>query len=353
MKKQARLFAFNLVLLSLGLVALELVFGSWISPGQRAPLNLLRDVTYRFNVSHLYAGAGQGSLYRRDRYGLRGLEGNPSEIDLLTVGGSTTDQRYLSEGQTWQDVLENDWIRSGHKMEVVNAGLDGLSTVGEIRSLEFWFPRIPSFYARYILLYNGINDLFSERTGPYDDVDGTKSFKGIIRSKSALYQLYQRLYRTYLGHLKYPVRHQAIDFSHKKWTTDPLQSSYEALMKRKLESYGGNLVILDKKIRAFGAESVFVTQPSRMFRRENDRVLGVTDTLIFEGKPINGVDFYHMLTLINEATMASCKQLKGICIDLAQDLSFEEGDFYDYFHTTPSGAEKIGHYLFEKLKNAV
>lgn len=38
-----------------------------------------------------------------------------------------------------------------------------------------------------------------------------------------------------------------------------------------------------------------------------------------------------------------------VCLDLATELHFADGDFYDFEHNTPQGAEKIGHWLAGKL----
>ena len=42
----------------------------------------------------------------------------------------------------------------------------------------------------------------------------------------------------------------------------------------------------------------------------------------------------------------------AIYIDLDSELKFNlKNDFYDSNHHTPSGAKKVGEYLFNKLKN--
>ena len=95
--KQARRFlgivAVNLALLAVGLAALELAFGGWLDSRKLNRLNLIRDSRYAYDVSKIYADPDPIITYSRDRFGLRGSFSSPEEIDLLTVGGSTTDQR--------------------------------------------------------------------------------------------------------------------------------------------------------------------------------------------------------------------------------------------------------------------
>jgi len=53
---------------------------------------------------------------------------------------------------------------------------------------------------------------------------------------------------------------------------------------------------------------------------------------------------------LNQTTLKVCRESGGICIDLERELDFKDEDFYDLTHNTPGGAQKIGHYLAEKLK---
>ena len=92
-----RVFVVNLAGLLAGLGLLELWFGG------RAlnPLSIPRDVELRFNVGDLYDSPdGPTVTYRRDEHGLRGKYVDPGSIEILTVGGSTTEQRYLDDERT-------------------------------------------------------------------------------------------------------------------------------------------------------------------------------------------------------------------------------------------------------------
>jgi len=53
--------------------------------------------------------------------------------------------------------------------------------------------------------------------------------------------------------------------------------------------------------------------------------------------------------------MATCRALRAICIDLATDLRpvLTDSDFYDFSHTTPGGAAKIGAYLYRSLRDEI
>ena len=157
-----QVISFNLASLLLGLLGIELVFGRWINPSPLHLLNVPRNVELSFDISHLYSSPNTVVTYRRDQYGLRGQFDHPSSIDILTVGGSTTDQRSLDEGSTWQDILGEEFTSHGKKVSVVNAGVDGQSTHGHIKNFDLWFPHIPDLRVRYFFFYVGINDFWAD-----------------------------------------------------------------------------------------------------------------------------------------------------------------------------------------------
>ena len=120
-------------------------------------------------------------------------------------------------------------------------------------------------------------------------------------------------------------------------------------MKPQLEGYALRLRVLGAKARELGATPVFVTQPSRRYKASGDAVLGVAKPFKHGDIMINGVDYYLMLKLLNEKTLEAGRREGGIPIDLASEVPFEDRDFYDFNHMTPSGAAKVGHYLYENL----
>ena len=129
MKGLLKVLGVNLAVLAGGLLVAELVFGSWLFGDDYGHMNIPRDVHRTFDVTGLYAGGGT-ITYTRDEHGLRGPYGDPSAIDLLAIGGSTTNQLYLDDAQTWLARLRDDLARAGTPRVIVNAAVDGQSTRG-------------------------------------------------------------------------------------------------------------------------------------------------------------------------------------------------------------------------------
>jgi hypothetical protein len=140
-----------------------------------------------------------------------------------------------------------------------------------------------------------------------------------------------------------------IDVTYGEVDTDPATVSFEpmreidlddAALDASLDAYRRRLAILDQKIRAFGAVPVYVTQPVGLVRD------GASGLEVVAGSRAGRI--YQEMRYYNAELLAFCAETGAICIDLAAELEFEIGDFYDAIHTTPSGSRKIGAYLAEQ-----
>jgi lysophospholipase L1-like esterase len=346
--KLFRLIAVNLaVLLGLALFG-ELLFGDWIAASPLGHLAVPRNIDITLSAAPLYPGGG-AFRYRRDAMGFRGPGMDPARITILTLGGSTTNQLYLPEAATWQAVLERSLRETGHDVVVANAGLDGQSTVGMIADLELWLPQVPHLKPHLVLAYVGINDVYKTgpRRSPQQIRRDTLQFSHFTREleqRSAL----ARLWDTLAGALeadRAKLRHHRVDFARAEWTDQPAQPVWPAAqMEANLAAYRDRLGRVARLIARLGAVPVFVTQTRADYRTDNGHLIGIAAP----AGP-NGVDRGRALARFNAATLEVCATRQVICLDLATELRFADGDFYDYEHNTPAGAEKIGTWLAGKL----
>lgn len=345
----------NIALFVIGLIGFELVAGSWLKGNNIGKLSIISDRTIRYNISGLYAYRVSEIQYSRDKYGLRGTFSHPGEISILTVGGSTTDQRYIMDGETWQDILQGLLVSSGKKIIVGNAGVDGQSTYGHIKNFDWWFPYVPGLHPKYIIFYVGINDFCKEPGYGYDELTANKSFRQVLREKSATYHVVRVLRGIYLAEVKQKIGHSAIDFSALQWVSRPLHpaGAYEKMMGLRLRDYAERLDMLIRKTEQAGAIPVFVTQPFRTYRSNKGTIEGVKSEFSYNSVSVNGLDYAFMMKKLDQVTLAVAKKHNCLCIDLAQKTDWEDADFYDFFHMTPKGAQKVGSFLFEELKEKI
>jgi hypothetical protein len=263
-----------------------------------------------------------------------------SEIELVTVGGSTTDQHYITEGQTWQDVLGT---LTG--VRVANAGVDGMTSFGHLVAVSEWLHEIPNFSPKSYLHYIGVNDAVLSQESRQHDFDRSGRLNPSLLSlfkRSAIVGAAEKLWFRSTG--PRAVAHGAITprlnatFAKVDIDRDTIESFIESV-------YKPNLRKLIQLHRHRNEGVIFVSQiahPS-LIQWKNDETFVAADSGDL-GK------FAVALSMINLATEGTCRESVDLCrfSDLATRVRFEARDFYDLVHTTPSGAEKIAAFLAEE-----
>lgn len=339
----------NVILVLVVLVAAELIFGWWLFGPKFGILHIPRNEIRHFDVAGLYPG-GTTVRYVRDEYGLRGPYEDPSRIDILTIGGSTTNERLLPEEETWTGVLRARFAAEGIPRTVVNAAVEGQSTVGHLRNFELWFPLIPNLRPRFVVAYIGVNDVVLEKAEYYDEMvsrDLMRRVRYFFLNNSALYHLYRTI-RGIRRAQDAQLAHGGGFASGVEWVDAPRQPAPEASAgeyRERLDAYAQRIRLLAQRIRAMGASPVFVTQPRGDHRIRAGRI---------QIPKMANADFalanYVAVALFNRALMDACRALDAVCIDVAGKVDFGDGDFYDLVHTTPAGSKKIGNHLFLGLR---
>ena len=353
-KRILGILAVNAVIMTVGILILELAFGGWLDSKRLNRLNLLRDCRLEYDVSGLYETPNPIIRHSRDKYGLRGNYSDPASIDILTVGGSTTDQRFIRDGETWQDVLEQQFARQGAIVVVANAGVSGQSTYGHIKDFEWWFPSIPNLAPRFILFYVGLNDFYKDERHSLDDLywDNNNVILQSIKFNSAVYHLFRTLRGAYWAMIVSKVSDRSIDFKKMRWSTKCLQDNYE-FMQPRLNAYADRLRTLANMTRAFGAKPIFVSQPARQYRITAAGIEGLEDTFFYDGYQYNGVDYYHMMKRLDSVTKTVAMEKNAQFVDLSASTAWNDADFYDQMHMTPQGVAKVGTLLYSAIKDII
>ena len=336
-------------------MAVELIFGGWLDARRLNRLNILKDRVYKHDVSGLYDSDKPIITYSRDRHGLRGTFSNPGSIRILTVGGSTTDQRHIRDGETWQDVLQRRFAQAGLAVAVANAGVDGQSTFGHIANFKWWFPDIPGLAPEFILFYVGLNDYHKDAADRFDQFVADGKDPGIaerMRDNSAIWHLLKTLQGIYKAMVVQKIGHQRVKFDEMQWVRKPLQGNYDFMAPR-LDAYATRLRLLADLSRQAGVVAVFVTQPSRHYRAVPGGVEGEDRVTLYDDRRLNGVDFRHAMRRSDDVMKAVAAEKGALYVDLASRTEWVDADFYDLVHMTPQGAAKVGAFLYEALKDQV
>lgn len=343
----ARIVAVNVFMLMVLTVPVELVLGNWVRPFGLRDLRRFSipiELTYSFDPSSLYSEDGSHvATYSRDEWGLRRSAGPLVDIRIVTVGGSTTDQRYLDDSRTWKAVAERELLLQGRRMAIANAGFDGQSTVGHLFNFRCWFPLIEGLRPTFVIFYVGINDVL--RGEDRDDYDRSVD-AAAWRNKSVLYQLY----RVVVGN----VRARDIGVAHGRRRPAPEEFTDQGLLGQSERQHLAEGVTgpflerigrLGQATATWGATPLFVTQTAFWWNADRRPPRGLKGVVRTHGRTVNFADVAAMHQHLNRRLMAYCADQALTCFDLGTDVEFVAEDYYDPLHNTPAGAEKIGRYL--------
>lgn len=357
----------NVALLVAGLALLELVFGSWFA--DVSPLySFIKPRNVHKTYETPFPGQPKVSTYAVDQYGFRGLDNGLDEIFIVTVGGSTTDQKYIDDDFTFEAWLQKFFAADGRDVDIVSGGIDGQSTYGHLKNFPYWFEKLPTFSPRYILYYAGMNDFYILRELPKFDVMKRAGLKALarrvlnyVKEKSALYAGGR-----IVASLVSPpdVAHfrggGPVPWSEDHWTMESRVANYRTpKTEESLRQLRERISALAEATRGIGATPIFVTQRSANWIAHEGRIWGRKSPgarrhadALEEFGSMTGVDYYWLERMQAAAIMDACRKAEGICIDLAGQIEIDHmADFYDPVHTTPSGSKRIAEFLYPRLKD--
>ena len=132
---------------------------TWFKPFK----NIIYSPSVNFNKSIKYKtknhkGDSVDYILKTGVGGFRSYERIKGKQIGLTIGGSTTHQKWVGEGYTWQDVLDQ---KLNYKIDIINGGLDGHSSLGHIYALSNWYYKsLPKNNVTKVIYFFGINDRY-------------------------------------------------------------------------------------------------------------------------------------------------------------------------------------------------
>lgn len=332
------LAAIYLAALTVPLITVELWLGRWLD-SSIAPAAAIVDHSFTY-MQTLYE-PHQSVTYVRDKHGLRGVREPLPRVEVVTVGGSTTDQRYITEGQTWQDI----W-RASTGLRVANAGVDGMSSSGHLVAVSEWLHRIAGLSPRAYLHYIGVNDaaLIVEPSNRKYDRSGSDTWLSIIRKRSVVASALEQLWRQQVS--APIVAHGAMVLASSPPDMVRVDVDRDEIHRFIEQAYKPNLHRLLELHHQRGEIPIFVSQPAHpsLVRWKDGETLVASSHRSLDR-------FAVALGMINKATADICHDVPPPCraLDLASAVQFEASDFYDVVHYTPAGARKIGAFLAQRV----
>ena len=292
------------------------------------------------------------TIHTKNSLGFRG-EAPPRDfrgcLTIITIGGSTTECFYLSDGRTWPDLLGQNLSREFNRVWVNNAGLDGATTYRHLILMEDYVVKLRP---KVVLFLMGINDvgagnLEAAATPPEHYL--RRKWRALL-NRSEVYALGQNLSRYFMAQSR-GLHHTQVDL--RKAGTLDLPSGAASRMLQDYEAdslpfFAGRLEKLIKVCRDHGIEPVLITQPT-LYGPGVDPVTGVDLEVVKVGAH-NGRFRFQVIDLYNGVTRQVAQKSGALLIDLARELPRDSASYYDYLHYTEPGAAAVAGIVARRLE---
>jgi lysophospholipase L1-like esterase len=330
-----KIIYYNSVIFILLYFILEIITGDLIYANKLDCVYLSCNRTFNYNFST--PNGRIKNLYQKDEWGFRGREKNINNIDILTVGGSTTNEKFIPLEKTWTEQLQNLFNAQNKKIDIVNAGIDGQSTVGHIWNFENWFLKINDLKIKYIFFYIGINEQFNNKKFINKNEKLKNKFLNLLKQNNGITnKLYQNVYKknflkndVYVGH-----------FTTSKDESYNLVKNKIIITDQDKIYFRNNLKKIKELTLLMNSEPIFITQKTLRGVEINSKIFS-----------INEKDYFSYEREIAEIIMEFCFEEDIKCVDINRKLKFEKDDFYDLIHTNQKGSKKIAEIIYSELNS--
>lgn len=376
------------LLLAEGVLRLYNPFDTRIRGNQ---ITLRTDVIYRM-PNKINPKLAPELVHTRNNIGFRGPNWPPQDehaIRIFTVGGSTTECFYLSDGLDWPAVMATrldsvTGTRYSHFVNTIsspelntnaeiphqshtdtiqnttfwinNAGLDGHSTFGHLLLLR---EILHQYNPHYILYLVGANEVGRRDLSDHHQAGVSPSgFTSLARTlhqhfahHTELGALTDNLIRAYRAR-SLGVTHQSVDFKEM-----PIRDASEAEINHTIalnqsgfiQAYQQRLTLLVEETLNFGIQPILLTQPVP-YGPAIDPETGI-DLARIEVRSGSGYQRWREIELYNDVTRQIAAKYDIILIDLEQELPKNTRYYYDFVHFTEKGAHHIGEIVAKQLLN--
>ena len=335
------------ILFSLSIIfIIELLFGYWFDKnnfGQYMREHRMKKNDYTL----LLDGNTYNFTYERNYYGFIGEDLEPKDIKALFVGGSTADERYKPRNLSIVGNLNKRLSNKNINLKIVNAGIEGQSTLGHLNNFSTWFKKLENFNPKVIIFYVGINDFLAnpdnlnegnKGDGLISNPNKKEMISDYLKSSSIFYDLLRKIkhkyYKSDKPRVVYDFNKSIIElYKNKKFDFLNYDDALNELNieritnknQKRINYYLGNIDKLNKASNKVGAQAIFINQ------------------LTSDGNNNK------KLFILNYSLIKHCKKKNYKCIDLGKKLKGKKDFWWDGIHTTIKGSKEISNLIFDDL----
>ena len=343
-KSSLKIIFINFLVFLSSIFMIEVFFGNWFSEHNFGPY-MREHRLKKTPVALSYNDIQYNYIYKRNYHGFRGEEIDPSEIEAVIIGGSTTDERYKPYEFTITANLNSLLKKNGYNFKITNAGIEGQSTAGHIYNFQHWFPKLKNFSPKLYIFYIGVNDFslpyqnkdynIEGRDGHVKNPDANEIFFDYLKSNSFFYdslRIIKHKYYSTARTMKYDHNFLGLQDS----------NNY------KYVNYKEGLELHDVKKLELKHQERISTYLNRV-KILNNYVIKKNSTAIFINQVLfNGVK-NERLFIMNHSLIEYCRDKNLHCIDLASKLDGKSNYWFDSAHTTVLGSKAIAEAIIDDL----
>lgn len=272
-------------------------------------------------------------------------------LSIVTVGGSTTECRFLSDGRTWPFLVGKLLERDFPNLWINNAGMDGHSSFGHQVLLQDHLVKVKP---KIIMFLIGINDVENDQPTFHDKLNTRGAFpslKHYLYNNSEVLNLLINLFRGWKAQ-KHNNTTQRFTPPHKNKTLlipDSVIAKRLLQQNEYLPDYQRRIEQLIDTCRTYGIEPIFITQPD-LYGNGIDSITKADLAAAKIEDGMNGKLMWKMLEVYNSKTRLICSEKKVALIDLALQMPKNSWYYYDHSHFTNEGAQKVAEIVAGELE---
>ena len=197
-----KIITYNLIIFFTLILIGEIALGYWFTKDNFG-IHMRDQRSINLKTVSNFNNKEYNFYYKRNFYGFRGEEFDPSQVKIIFQGGSTANQRFTPEEFTIVGRLNEKFAKDQINIKIFNAGTDGKSLRGIIYDYNYWFTKINNFKPEYAIFYLGINEttLARDLDEKFFDVHYQEKkfdqFKDYLKNNSFIHSKYKAVYNKY------------------------------------------------------------------------------------------------------------------------------------------------------------
>jgi lysophospholipase L1-like esterase len=298
--------------------------------------------------------------YSRNVLGFRGpmpTDSISKISSIITIGGSTTECRFLSDSTTWPFLLGEELKDSIPDLWLNNAGIDGHSTFGHLLLMKEYIIKLKP---KYIVLLTGVNDVETKKPESFDlmnenklQYSSVKAFFKSLLNKTEIGATAFQLYNIRSAYKKGLI-HKEVDFKQLKDTTYTPAYIQETTSKQKnyLSGYRSRLQEIITLCKANNIKLILLTQPS-LYGSYVDSSTGIRMDLKFHESNVGKNNLLQEQVLEEYNNVIRSFSTQATVIDLAKLMPKNTAYYYDFIHFNKQGAAKVAEIVAPALQQVL